>query len=215
MPCGCVLLAYAGLSFLDGQPRTIHFQIDRWENNSWGFHNVERDIAGGTVAISSDGSRSNVLEFESRKFYFISQGHFRSHSLYRRRENIGYRIDDQARTVHPVPCSCTWTPAELRQDDPDCSQTASAYFNGKRISYATVAGISVVRYRLVDESTSEEMALAPLLGCDIMDHERTTFNDFGLPTSYYHLAVTTYVPGEPDPVLMMLPQGYQIVEKRR
>jgi len=103
----------------------------------------------------------------------------------------------------------------LQQSDPDCSQTASVHFHGKRAGYGTVAGISVIRYRYGDESTSEEMALAPLFGCDIMDEERTTFNDFGLPTSYYHLAVTSYIPGEPDPILFTLPQGYQIVERRK
>jgi hypothetical protein len=62
---------------------------------------------------------------------------------------------------------------------------------------------------------SEAVAFAPLFGCELMEDERETHNDIGLPTSYYHFIVTSYVFGEPDPVLLMLPQGYQIEKLRR
>lgn len=56
MPCGCALLAYLGLSQQVGasSARTIAFDMDWWDNNSWGVHNIVRDQISGTIAVFSD-----------------------------------------------------------------------------------------------------------------------------------------------------------------
>jgi hypothetical protein len=75
MACGCALAAYLGLwQLLDSSPRTVAFDIERWENNSWGLHNIDRDQISGTVAISADGSRANGVNSAHFKHYFIPSG---------------------------------------------------------------------------------------------------------------------------------------------
>ena len=73
----CVLIAYLGLSTIwDGSPRTIQFQIDDWQNQSWGLHNIDRRRIRCEVAAASDGSRLNRnRENELFKHYFVPNGH--------------------------------------------------------------------------------------------------------------------------------------------
>ena len=135
MPCGCVLMAYLGLSIWDGPPRTLRFQIDAWQNQSWGFHDVARQRVRCEVAVASDGSRMNRCEHESFRYYFLRGGQGMLRTLYLRPGNAAFQIDDAARTVHGGPCSCTWEPLTALPDDHECSQTAAARLpDGKRRS---------------------------------------------------------------------------------
>jgi hypothetical protein len=106
--CGCTLAAYLGLwQLLGNSPRTVAFEIESWENNSWGLHNIEMEQASGTVAVSADGSRANKVNWTHLRHYFIQSAQGPVHSIYRRPENIAYQVDDQARTTTILPCTCT------------------------------------------------------------------------------------------------------------
>src|ERR1700730_1828815 len=109
MACGCSVLAYLGLwQLLGNVPRTVAFDIDRWENNSWGLHNIERDLISGTVAVAADGSRANNVKSTHYKHYFFPNGQFSAHSIFLRLTNVAYEVDDKTRTATIWRCTCTW-----------------------------------------------------------------------------------------------------------
>src|SRR4051794_7512815 len=125
--CGCALLAYLGLWQLSGdQPRTVVFDIERWENNSWGVHNIELDQIRGTVAVSADGSRVNVLNATRYQHYLYRVGVFVEHSIYLKPSRIAYRIDDKSRTTTTVRCTCRWNDPPPRVTDWTCSAAAKS-----------------------------------------------------------------------------------------
>jgi hypothetical protein len=98
MPCGCALLAYIGLSVLNS-PATVEFQLEHWENKSFGFHDIDRQRIWGTVAESGDGSRSNNIGGTYYRYYFARNGQFSAHAIYLRPSNIAYEVDDAAKTA--------------------------------------------------------------------------------------------------------------------
>jgi hypothetical protein len=109
----------------------------------------------------------------------------------------------------------------IEPDDSVCSRTADGLSLKHRIGYGVVAGIPVVvagipvvRYRSSEPSATHDAALAPAFGCELMEEEENTYNDYGWPTSHRRMRVTSYVPGEPDPALLELPPGYQVTERR-
>lgn len=209
-----MLYAYLGLAISDGQARTISFETDFWENRSWGVHDVERGRVWGTVAVFSDGSRANVGESDYRKYYFVPNGHWQWHTIYLPSHRSSYVIEDDKRIVSRIPCTCGWELVKVEADDSVCSRTADGLDLKQRAGYSVIAGIPVVRYRKRDPSASHDAALAPAFECELMEEDQTTFNDYGLPTSYRHMRVTSYIPGEPDPALLTLPPGYPITERR-
>jgi hypothetical protein len=214
VPCACVLYAYIGLFVRDGQARTIRFETDSWENNSWGLHNVDRRNQSGTVAIFSDGSRANTGTWDFRRYYFVPGGNGHWRTIYLPSHRSSYVIEDDKRIVSRIPCSCMWEPPRIELDDSECSRTAGGRGLKQRAGNGVVAGIPVVLYRARNQSASRDAALAPAFGCELMDEEETTYNHYGLPTSHRHFRVTHYTPGEPDPALLTLPPGYPITERR-
>jgi hypothetical protein len=214
VPCACVLYAYIGLFVRDGQARTIRFETDSWENNSWGLHNVDRRKRSGTVSIFSDGSRTNTGTWEYRKYYFVRGGNGQWHTIYLPSHRSTYVIEEDKRVVSRIPCTCTWEPSRIEPDDAECSRSADRLGLKQRAGYGVVAGIPVVQYRAKDRSASHAAAFAPAFGCELMEEEETTYNDYGLPTSHRHTRVTSYIPGEPEPALLTLPTGYPITERR-
>src|SRR5438128_1027881 len=104
MPCGCALLAYLSLQIWDGLPRTLQFQIDSWQNYSWGLHEIYRERGRCTVAISSDGSRMNRCTHELFRHYFIPAERGSYHSVYLRSENSGFGLNDTTRSAYGGPC---------------------------------------------------------------------------------------------------------------
>ena len=213
MPCAC-LYAYLGWAVNDGQARTIRFETDFWANNSWGVHDVARGRDWGTVAIFSDGSRANIGETDYRKYFIVPDGHGQWHTIFRPSHHSVYVIEDDKRIVSRIPCSFTWEPPRIEPDDSECSRAGDSLGLKQRAGHGVVAGIPVVRYRASDRSASQDAALAPAFGCELMDEEQTTDNYYGLPTSHRHFRVTYYVPGEPDPALLTLPPEYPVTERR-
>src|SRR5436305_1320355 len=109
MPCGCEFAAYLGLwQLLGNSPRTVVFEIEDWQNNDWGLHNIERVWISGTVAVSADGSRANDVTSARYKHYFVPAGRWPGHTIYRKPENIAFQVDDKTRTASILRCSCVW-----------------------------------------------------------------------------------------------------------
>jgi hypothetical protein len=212
VPCSCVLLAYLGLSIWDGLPRTLQFQIDSWQNNSWGLHDIGRARTRCEVAIASDGSRMNRCEHDSFRHYFIHTGHGVYHTLYLPSDSIGFFLDDAARIAHEDRCKCTWESFRTIADDEECSRTAVARMPGaKKIGEAQEAGYSVVRYRAVDRQGREiQISLAPSLDCELMEEVRTSPGTLGIPGAKWRYYVTAYKAGEPDRNIFLVPPGYAV-----
>jgi hypothetical protein len=213
VPCGCVLLAYAAALAPWNLPATIHFQLDRWENNSWGFYDITRTKVRATLAVFSDGSRFNDIIAEDYSHYFIIDSRLRLHSIYLRSGNAGYRIYDENRMALRVPC-CNWELPQPKADDSECSLSATDMHLSRFSGNGEIGGLRVVRYSEANSAETHEAAFAPAFGCEPMEEQRESFNEIGLPTSYYHLIVTEYEPGEPDPRLLQIPLNYRIVDRR-
>jgi hypothetical protein len=216
MPCGCVLIAYLGLSTIwDGSARTLRFQIDGWQNQSWGLHAIDRQRIRCEVAVASDGSRMNRCEYELFHHYFFPDGRGMDRNLYLRSENAGFHIDDTTRMVRGGPCSCTWKPVSALADDNKCRRTAEARLSeGKSIGTGQIAGYEVVQYRAVDEKGAEtRLSLAPGLACEVMEEIHTSPGTLGIPGAKWQYRVTSYKPGEPDRNAFRLPVGYTVQQK--
>ena len=215
MACECALAAYLGLWQLIGNsPRTVVFEIERWENNTWGLHNIERGRTSGTVAVSADGSRANNVSSVQYKHYFIPTTLWTVRNIYRKPENIAFRIDDQARTTSLMRCGCTWEELKAPPLDAGCGGAAAAHFTMPvKVGQGTIAGIGVILYRGSGTENEHEMAFAPRLGCDLLEERNSTYNAIGLPTSRFHYIVRSYVVGEPDQKLFHPPPQYAPQDK--
>jgi len=128
-------------------------------------------------------------------------------------QNIAYEIDDQEKQATLTRCSCTWKGDAPPTPDHECTQSAQAHLNhGYRIATGPVSGLPVVRYRSNGAEEEHEIAFAPGYGCQVMEETWTTYNSIGLPTSYFHLLIRSYIPGEPHRELFSPPVGYAVHE---
>lgn len=218
MPCKCLLLAYAGLwQLASNAPRTVAFDIELWENHSWGLHNIQRNRASGTVAVFADGSRANQFAWTRFQHYFIASSTGMTHTIYQRPPQLTVTIDDQTKTATIAPCGCSWQePPEGAPDAAQCAAVARRYLGATvtRTGSDSVAGIPVIRYRAT-AGVSHELALAPASGCDLLEEQWTTYNWFGIPTSRFHFVVRSYAPGEPRRDLLYPPAGYAVRDQSR
>src|SRR5450759_1272659 len=110
MPCTCALIAYMGLTQMLGSvpARTVGFQVDAWENKSWGFHNIDRRTIAGTVAVSGDGSRHSKLSAIFYRYFLIAKGDDEMETIYRRADRAAYRFDDGGNVITVLQCPCSW-----------------------------------------------------------------------------------------------------------
>src|SRR4051794_14895875 len=123
--CGCALLAYLGFWQLTADvPRTVVFDVEQWENHSWGLHNIERGRIQGTVAVSHDGSRSNTINSAHYKHYFFKQVDSVTRTGYLRSAHVAYRVDDNTRTTVRIHCACNWDGGPPPVPDAECSAVA-------------------------------------------------------------------------------------------
>ncbi len=201
------------VSLFGDSPRTVRFTVESWSNDSWGLHKIERDLMWGETAVRADGSRSNRVEQESFRHFFVPTGRrwvFRS--LYLRTEGLGYQIDEEERTASGGQCGCTWDDDRAEADDGRCSKTATRYGMTERVGYGRVAGYEVARYRRSDGFS--EIAFATGLGCQVMEQVETTPGTLGIPGSKWHYRVTGYTAGEPDAARFRLPEGYRVKRGR-
>lgn len=216
MPCHCVLLAYVGLSIWDGLPRTLNLKIEDWQNESWGIHDIDRRTIQCEIAISANGSRMNRCDSQYFHHFFISAGSSAERTLYLHPTRLGYTIDDGRRIADGGECRCTWNPERLILGDSNCGQTAKIRIpDGKQIAGARIANAWVVQYR--DEGidgTVHQLALAPELGCEVMEEIVRKKGTLGIPGAYWHYLVTMYKPGEPDKSRFQVPDGYSVKTKR-
>ena len=203
MPCGCALAFFAWLPLSGTAPATLTFEEVEWRNESWGFHAVHGHRHSGLVAVSRDGSRLNRLEGNSYRFYFWTEQRRKVTLVHRAPDNAYYTKWEQAEWQREA-CACSWLP---RVSDPQsgCAKAARNWLtlNPEPAGEGRVAGQRVVRWKVGD---TEEVALAPDQGCEVMELVSTTFGRFGIPASRYHCLVTSYKPGEPDPALLQAPQ---------
>lgn len=216
--CGCMLLAYLGFWQLNADlPRTVVFDLERWENRSWGLHNIERTRMSGKAAISADGSRANTLYAADYEHYFFKQRDSVTRTVYLRPLQVAYRVDDKARTTARIYCNCTWDGAAPPAADADCSAVAEVVLgeNARYVRADVVAGIPVVRYKATEGRSEHEGAFAPGYSCDLLEEKRAAYNMIGLPISQYHFVVRSYVPGEPVARVFQLPAEYAVTEYMR
>lgn len=213
MPCMCVAAAYLGIWQLIGtSPHTVSFDMERWENSSWGLHNIERDRLSGTVATFADGSRVNQATVTHFGHYFIRTSQRAVHYVYRRPANILYEVDDQARTTTVWRC-CTWDEPSRPLPDRQCRGKAKDQLGDAiRVGAGAVAGIPVIRYRATGKDL-HEAAYAPQFGCDLLEERSAKYNLIGIPTSWVHFIVRSYVPGEPKRESLDPPAGYAVRKK--
>ncbi len=216
MPCGCALPAYVGLWILDGRPRTLRFEITNWQNQSWGLHNIDRLEARCEVAIAGDGSRSKRCASETFRYYFVPNGHWAMHSLYKRPESTGFEIDDTARSASGGPCACTWELHRLEVGDPDCATSANRILGaGKPMGAGLTAGQRVLHsVTTTEDGEQQQVSLAPALDCEVMEVVHTCKGTFGIPGAKWRYAVTSYVSGEPDASYFQIPAGYSLRKPR-
>jgi hypothetical protein len=211
VPCGCALIAYLGLSVLDGSARTIQFEIDQWSNNNWGFHALSRSHARCEIAISGAGDRRNRCETQSFRSYFSPERTVVLETLYQREAHSGYSLSVEERTAQGGPCACTWTAMRPPAADAGCSQTAQMLRPGAvRAGAGTIAGVSIVRYRRRDAGETTWLSLSPELGCEVMEEITDRSWILGIPNSRWRFRVTSYKSGEPDRAVFELPAGYRI-----
>ncbi len=212
MPCRCVLIAYVGLSIWDGAPRTIHFEIDDWRNNSWGLHNIERRTLRCETAIASNGSRRNKCDIDLFHHYLLRYSSSSSHELYIQPTHSGYSIDDKNKIASGGKCECTWEATRQTADDATCSQTAASRLGqAERVGANRIAGIFVVEYRSVEPNGAlRSISLAPSHGCEVMEQVVRTKGTLGIPGSQWRYRVTSNEPGEPPGKVFELPPGYRV-----
>lgn len=211
MPCGCVLLAYVGLSIWDGPARTLQIEIDDWNNKSWGLHDIDRRRSRCEIAIAGDGSRRSRCESEFFRNYFLPDGRYSMNTLYLRSDNAAFRIEDSTRTIRGGPCRCTWEIRTMVDDDRECRKTAEEHLRGgTRIRNARIAGVDAVRYFAVVEDEEVQLSLAPSLRCEVMEYVHAYPGTLGIPGARWRYRVMSYKSGEPDPGLFRLPSGYSV-----
>lgn len=211
MPCRCVLLAYLGLPIFDGLPRTIHFEINDWNNRSWGLYDIERRTDRCETAISENGSRKNKCDFKLFHHYLIPYGGGSWHSLYLQPAHAGYSIDDKTRVARGGPCPCSWDTRRQEPDDSTCSQTAEMLLpGGERLGGGRIGGALVERYQRVDGVATNQLSLAPKYGCEVMESVEWRKGTLGIPAAYRRYRVTLYRPGEPDKSAFELHPGYRV-----
>ena len=214
MPCMCVAAAYLGIWQLIGtSPHTVSFDMERWENSSWGLHNIERDRLSGTVAAFADGSRVNQAALMHFKHYFVRDFQWAGRNIYSRQANVLYLVDDQTKKATRWHCTCgTGKPAPPVPDQGCLGRAKTQLGDAIRVGEGTVASIHVIRYRAAGRDL-HEAAFAPRFGCDLLEERRATYNIIGIPTSWYHFVVRSYVPGEPKSELLSPPPGYAVQDK--
>ena len=216
MPCRCVLIAYMGLSIWDGAPRTIHFEIDDWRNDSWGLHNIERRTIRCETAIASNGSRMNKCDYELFHHYLLRYTSGSSHDLYIQPTHSAYSIDDKNRVASGGECKCFWNAARQVPDDGACSHTAALRLNRpERVGTNRIAGAVVVDYRSEEaDGSSRRISLAPQYGCEVMEEVARTKGTLGIPGSQWRYRVTSYKPGEPQRSAFELPSSYRVESEK-
>ena len=213
MPCGCIVAAYLGLHFVSGTPHTMTFELERWANNSWGLHDIDRDERSGTIMVYSDGSRSNKVTAKYFKHYFFAHSNHYAHTIYLRPTNSIYEVNDDKRSAVYRKCSCTWQELVMPESGPTCDGAAQAHLGkARRIGEGVVAGIRVIRYDGSVSGTHTEAAFAPDHNCDLFEELRMTYNSLGLPTSRHRFVVRSYSPGEPSREYLFPPPGYALSE---
>lgn len=213
MTCFPVWVAIAGtiIPTVPDSSGIYQFEYVRWDNQSWGLHNVSHIKLHCEMAVASNGSRVNRCYAEGFHHYIISQGQDSGHVLYVEPTRECYSINHEARTVGHGFCRC-WKDSPSSSKDSNCNRRASAELpNGKFIGSSEVAGARVVEYREEgNDGRLTYLALAPSLGCEIMDSLELQFGKFGVPTSIIRYRITSYKPGEPGNSLFELPAGYKI-----
>jgi len=216
MPCHCVLLAYMGLSIWDGVPRTIHFEIDDWRNDSWGLHNIERRTIRCETAIASNGSRMNKCDIELFHHYLLRSTSGSEHTLYIQPTRSGFSIDDKNRVASGGNCNCTWDAPRQMPDDDACSQTAALrLYRPKRVGTNRIAGAVVVDYRSEEtDGSSRRISLAPEHGCEVMEEVARTKGTLGIPGSQWRYRVNSYKPGKPPRRVFQLPPGFRVESEK-
>lgn len=124
MTCACAMVAYLGLTLplLDAVPRTIQFERVDWDSG----RPTQTHSVSGEIASSLDGSRTNRLQYVSRRFHLFTTGKQFVHSIYDRNSHTSYLIDDEKRTVLVFPCTCEWQRTAWPEDF-QCSSAAKEY----------------------------------------------------------------------------------------
>ena len=205
MMCGCALVAYAGLMLplLDNVPRTIQFESIDWR----GSNPTEIVSQTGTIATLSDRSRANWIRGKEISLTgSVIQSWF-IHSIYFRNSNTAYVIDDQHRSVHVIPCDCTFGQDGV-PEDALCLGASRRVRGLTYVGSGEVAGFPVTRYRAVNTSEVLTISFAPTLHCQVMDLSEIVFG-LGREKSYTRFIITEYASGKPSLSVFVPPSEYR------
>ncbi|HME07414.1 MAG TPA: hypothetical protein VKG25_10200, partial [Bryobacteraceae bacterium] len=95
-------------------------------------------------------------------------------------------------------------------------QTDELLPGGKYVGSDRIAGRFIVQYQKLDDDDGvvHELALAPALGCEVMEELKRWPGTLGIPGAEWRYRVTSYQAGEPDGNLFQVPAGYAIEQMR-
>jgi hypothetical protein len=216
-------------------PGTYTFSSESWRNKSWGLYDIDRTTESGVVRIGVDGSRASVIESRSYSKYFFLKDSSSFKTLYREDEHLAYAIDERARKIGVVPCVARrmvgspplvgkppCSPVQPQgADDAQCSQAAKRVLaGGKLVGLGWTAGLRTARYQYIAKTRvvngrpiapfTSEVALAPGLGCEVVESTYITYNSISLPIEYHHFVTRSFTRVVSGPDEFSLPRGYEI-----
>jgi hypothetical protein len=223
----CVVVATAWVYMHATVPGTYSYSLESWHNKSWGFYDLDRETENGVVRIAVNGSRATTIEHHSYGKYFFLKDGWSFDTLYRDNEHLAYVVDSKARKIGVVQCfdaQSVCSPVRPRVvDNGMCSQAANQTIPGGRfIGLGRTADLTTARYKFrggplevgghtVVGRYTYEVALAPELGCELVESMHVTYNSVALPTDYTHFVTRSFKRELPSPNVFMLPNGFEIL----
>jgi hypothetical protein len=216
MPCGCALAAFISvIRLLDSGVGTATFEMEKWDVQN-GFQEVQHYQLSGTMGASRSGSRFHQIHAVVFRHYFLPDLDNTEHSILRKSDDLYYVVDHSTKVAEQFRCACSWQEPDPPPYDEACRSAAELLHpTAESLGFGKIAGFGVVRYKAFSESQYDEFALAPQLGCEVLEHRATTYNTWGFPTSHLYFVVRSYLPGDPPAELFQPPEGYAVRLKGR
>ncbi|MBL8235085.1 MAG: hypothetical protein JNL98_41670 [Bryobacterales bacterium] len=189
-----------------GRPcATLTYAETRWENKSWGLHNVDRYESTGVHVYRADGA-SAVHEQQSMWTNYFRPRSKTSYGFIEFSDRTaGFSHDQKIVVVRPTHNRRMLPVSSLF--GPDCSAGRAALKKGPRIAgYDT----QEVTFRSPANHVSH-VYRAPALGCLSLKEVMWEYNSFGLPTRFREWEVKSITLGPPEAKHFEIPSNYQIL----
>ncbi|MBL8235083.1 MAG: hypothetical protein JNL98_41660 [Bryobacterales bacterium] len=190
-----------------GRPcATLTYAETRWENKSWGFHNVDRYESTGVHVYRADGTRAVHGKQSMWTNYFMPGPKQSGGFIEFPDQTAGFNHNRKIVAVRPVRDRRTIPVASFFAHD--CSVPGRpALKKGPRIAgYDT----NEITFRGPANHVSQEYR-APALGCLSLKEVMWEYNSFGLPTRFRQWEVKSITLGPPEAKHFEIPANYQIL----